>query len=141
MEIIFQLHVRSYLTFPMYSRGPVLMPCFSPLSSVTELVGVEYRRTVGVVYQMFFSVSHPAPHLLLHHRLALVAGGHHCTLYPLPVLLLVRPGTASYCRYSGIFKFMFHVFKLFIMSFLFWLPGLSRSLQDGFSLSTMQRKL
>lgn len=57
MEIIFQLHVRSYLTFPMYSRGPVLMPCFSPLSSVTELVGVEYRRTVGVVYQMFFSVG------------------------------------------------------------------------------------
>lgn len=28
----------------------------SPLS-VTELVGVEFRRTVGVIYQMFFSVG------------------------------------------------------------------------------------
>ena len=29
-----------------------------PLSAlVTELVGVEYRRTVGVIYQMFFSVG------------------------------------------------------------------------------------
>lgn len=26
-------------------------------SSVTEIVGVEFRRTVGVVYQMFFSVG------------------------------------------------------------------------------------
>lgn len=25
--------------------------------SVTEIVGVEYRRTVGVIYQMFFSVG------------------------------------------------------------------------------------
>lgn len=27
------------------------------LVSVTEIVGVEYRRTVGVIYQMFFSVG------------------------------------------------------------------------------------
>lgn len=25
--------------------------------SVTEIVGVEFRRTVGVIYQMFFSVG------------------------------------------------------------------------------------
>lgn len=31
------------------------LPVLSAL--VTELVGVEYRRTVGVLYQMFFSVG------------------------------------------------------------------------------------
>ena len=29
----------------------------SILLLVTEIVGVEYRRTVGVIYQMFFSVG------------------------------------------------------------------------------------
>lgn len=97
-----------------YPLCPVLMPCSYPLSSVTELIGVEYRRTVGVVYQMFFSVGililPLTPYFI---RLALAAGDH-CTLHPLPVLLLVRPGTASYCRYSGRYLFVCFMYSRFL---------------------------
>lgn len=36
------------------TSGLQLFPCRLP---VTEIVGVEYRRTVGILYQMFFSVG------------------------------------------------------------------------------------
>lgn len=36
---------------------PVLLLTRLPPPPVTEIVGVEYRRTVGVLYQMFFSVG------------------------------------------------------------------------------------